>query len=72
MEHLCNVATAIEADRIMALLETNDIACYRMEKGAGSYLSVTMGMSLTGYDIYVDESKIEDAQALIAEIEEVE
>ena len=70
MEHLCNVATVIEADRIMALLETNDIACYRMEKGAGSYLSITMGMSLAGYDIYVDETKIEEAKALIADVEE--
>ncbi|SFQ22348.1 Putative signal transducing protein [Lachnospiraceae bacterium XBB1006] len=69
MEHLCNVATLIEADRILALLESNEIACYKMEKGSGSYLSITTGMSLYGYDIYVDKDNIEDAKALLAEVE---
>jgi len=68
MIKLCNVMTQIEADRIIALLESNDIVCYRMESGAGSYLNITTGMSLSGYDIYVEKRRIEEAKKLLEEI----
>ena len=65
MVKLCNVATLIEAESMLARLKSAGIPCYRMESGAGSYLTITAGLSLAGYDVYVSERDAERAAQII-------
>ena len=43
-----NVATLVDAETILARLKSAEIPSYRMESGAGSYLTITAGLSLAG------------------------
>ena len=61
MVRLCNVATLVDAETIMARLKSAGIPCYRMESGAGSVFTIKAGMSLEGYDIFVSERDTERA-----------
>lgn len=36
-----------------------------MEQGGGSYTNIVMGLSVSGYDIYVDESQYEEAKKIL-------
>ncbi len=65
MVRLCNVATLVEAETILARLKSAGIPCYRMESGAGSYLTITAGLSLAGYDIFVSERDAERAAEIV-------
>ena len=65
MVKLCNVATLVEAESLLARLKSEGIPCYRMESGAGSYLTITAGLSLAGYDIYVSERDADRAVQII-------
>ena len=65
MVPLCNVATLVDAETILVRLKSAGIPSYRMESGAGSYLTITAGLSLAGYDIYVFERDAERAAQII-------
>lgn len=65
MVKLCNVATLVEAESLLARLKSAGIPCYRMESGAGSYLTITAGLSLAGYDVYVSEQDADRAIQII-------
>lgn len=56
------------AEQLLAALKDAGILAYRMESGAGSYTNIVMGTSLSGYDIYVDESRIEDVEKILNRI----
>jgi len=60
-----NAANDYEASLIMNLLEENNIPCIRKDREAGGYLKITMGYSIYGSDIYVDEKDYDAARELI-------
>lgn len=62
MLKLYNTADQFKAAQIIDALKDAGIAAYQMEDGGGSYTNIVMGLSVGGYDIYVDESQYEDAQ----------
>lgn len=62
---LINVRSEFEADIIVSFLSSNCIKVFKKHRDAGSYLSIYMGSSLQGVDIYVLESEYEIAMELI-------
>ncbi|MDF2801951.1 MAG: hypothetical protein K0S61_1854 [Anaerocolumna sp.] len=62
---LTNVRHKYEADIIEGILTSNNIKVLINYREAGSYLSIYMGDSLLGLDIYVFESDYETAKELI-------
>ena len=58
---LTSVANEIEADLIINLLKIYHIPCLQKSIGTGGYMRVTMGFSIYGIDLYVDESDYEKA-----------
>ncbi len=62
---LTNVPNEHEANFIESVLIANNIPFFRQHTGAGSYLTIEMGMSNFGIDIFVPESLVEKAKELI-------
>ena len=64
---LCN-CSAVDLNDVltMNMLETYGIPCMPDYPGNGSFGKVVIGMSGQGTDIYVPESKLEEAQNLLA------
>jgi len=62
---LTNVRDEYEADMIESILSSNCIKASRKHREAGGYLSIYMGNSVLGMDIYVLESAYEAAKELI-------
>ena len=50
---LCSVSEGIKADLLMEALRTQNIPAMKQMRGAGQYLSVYMGFTVFGIDIYV-------------------
>ena len=71
---LCNCKAVDLSDEIMInMLEAYGIPCIRDYPGNGSFGKVVLGMSGQGTDIYVPESRLEEARSLLtAEAEEPE
>ena len=69
---LCNYKALDLADELkINMLEAYGIPCLREYPGDGSFGKVVLGMSGHGTDIYVPESKLEEARGLLdAEAEE--
>lgn len=61
-----------EADMLCAMLRSYDIPTIRNYEGEGTLGRVVLGMSGNGAALYVPASLLEDAQALIAPIDEEE
>lgn len=55
----------LTADMQMALLEANHIPAYRKFLAAGGYLSIYMGVTSFGIEIYVPRTLLGQAQELI-------
>lgn len=68
MIKIYNSGSALETNQILATLKENHIAAYGKEAGAGGYMKIATGMSITGTDIYVDEEKEEAAKQIIETI----
>lgn len=68
MVKVYNVSNIVIAEQVLAMLKEVGISAYRMESGLGSYQSITMGVSMTGFDIYVDESNAERARQIIFQV----
>lgn len=68
MVKVYNVSNIVIAEQVLAMLKEAGISAYRMESGLGSYQSITMGVSMTGFDIYVDESNAERARQIILQV----
>lgn len=62
---LVNVRNEHEANIIESILSAEGIPLLRKHKYAGSYLNIQMGMSDYGMDIFVPETCVELAKALI-------
>ncbi len=71
---LCNIKAVDLADELrINMLEAYGIPCLRDYPGNGSFGKVVLGMSGQGTDIYVPESRLEEARNLCtAEPEEEE
>ncbi|MBR0159863.1 MAG: hypothetical protein IJQ02_01005 [Oscillospiraceae bacterium] len=64
---LCNCKPVDLSDElIINMLEAYGIPCLRDYPGDGSFGKVVLGMSGQGTDIYVPESRLEEARALCA------
>lgn len=69
---LKNVAEGYEVDLITSILEQLNIPVQKRSRGSGAYTSIYMGMSITGYDIYVPANRLLEAQEMLAGIEPLE
>ena len=64
---LCNCKAQDLGDELrINMLEAYGIPCLRDYPGDGSFGKVVLGMSGQGTDIYVPESKLEEARNLLA------
>lgn len=55
----------LEADMIQSLLESYNIPSIRRLPGDGAFGQVILGMSGNGIELYVPQSMLEEAQALL-------
>jgi hypothetical protein len=62
---LVNVANEIELEVIQSLLKSYEIPVRIKYKESGAYLNIFMGSTSTGIDIFVPESKLNEAQEII-------
>ncbi len=62
---LTTVADLVEAQIIESILKTNDISINTRFRGTGAYMSVYMGNSKHGIDIYVGARNVERAKQLL-------
>jgi|LSQX01.2.fsa_nt_gb hypothetical protein len=62
--YLLSVADDMEASVVSSLLEAHDIPVYKRHREAGAYLSIYMGQSKFGIDIFVPESFLEEAREI--------
>ncbi|HBL85219.1 MAG: hypothetical protein A2Y17_03220 [Clostridiales bacterium GWF2_38_85] len=62
---LVTVGEHFEAELILNMLKEADIRCYFKDKGAGSYMSIYMGFSIYGADIFVDKKDFDKANELL-------
>ena len=63
-----NAADQIQAEMIHDHLKQNGIESMSKQQGTGEYMSITMGYSVYGTDIYVREDQKAKAEALINEL----
>lgn len=66
---LTNVGPAYEYEMIKSMLEELSIPVMKKNRGSGGYTDIAMGMSISGYDIYVPASKITEAREMLREVE---
>jgi hypothetical protein len=69
---LCSLADDINADIIVAALNENKIPTVLKKRAAGGYMTILMGHSVYGVDIYVAPLHLERAQELLNEFSLVE
>lgn len=63
-----NAADQIQAEMIHDHLKQNGIESMSKQPGTGEYVSITMGYSVYGTDIYVREGQKAKAESLINEL----
>lgn len=59
---------AISAEMAAGLLQQKEIPCYIKDLETGNYLSIYMGYSVFGKEIYVDEEDYERAKKLLESV----
>ena len=62
---LCSIADDINADILIAALKESEIPVFPKKRGAGSYLTIYMGMNAFGVDIYVPQDMTLRAQEIL-------
>jgi hypothetical protein len=65
IKKLCSVYTLQEADIIIALMNSYEIPAIKKSEQIGDYLTVAMGSSMYGYDIYVPIRLYDQAELLL-------
>lgn len=68
MIRIYNAKDQIDANRIIAFLQEEDIPCYAAGSGSGEYMQITMGYSVFGMEIYVREEDSDRAKEIINEL----
>lgn len=66
---LISVENEVHARMIAGVLEGNSIKCWIRDKESGGYMSIYMGFSVFGKDLYVDEADVDRARELVDGIE---
>lgn len=66
---LISVENEVHARMIAGVLEGNGIKCWIRDKESGGYMSIYMGFSVFGKDLYVDEADVDRARELVDGIE---
>ncbi|WP_280768065.1 hypothetical protein [Salipaludibacillus daqingensis] len=69
MTYLTTASSEMNANMLTSLLESFDINTMRKYREAGGYLTVFMGDTSFGTDIFVDQTKINEAVDVIKPIE---
>lgn len=69
---LTSADTNINAELILGVLRNNNIPCYSKEPGSGGYMSIYMGYSIYGKDIYVHKDDYERAEELLKTFDEID
>lgn len=64
---LINVASSIEADLIIARLESDSIPAFKGYQSSGQYLNIASGFNYQGIDIYVPKELYDQASEIISE-----
>ena len=62
---LTNAADGIDTAMLTDLLESQGIPCWAMDSSSGSILRSTLGFSPSGRQIYVEESRLEEARQVM-------
>lgn len=68
---LIQAMNIIEADSIIALLESYNIEAYKQYDDTGSYLNITMGYNYQGINVFVPENYYDDAMKIL-HVEEID
>ena len=68
MVKVYNSGSSLETQQILDTLNENQIPAYKKDIGAGGYMAISTGMSISGADIYVSEEKRQEAEEIIAAI----
>lgn len=66
MKNLVHVEDRVMADSMVALLKANGIESYSQAPGIGGLMHIGLGRSTSGYDIFVDDNKFDDAKELVS------
>ena len=69
-ERLINVLDEFEMNIVRSLLESHGIPVHIEHKEAGQYLSVIMGVSKFGIDLFVPGDKLEQAREILLVLEQ--
>ena len=64
-EYLTTVVGSIEADMLESLLKANRIPVLRKDRETGGYMTIYMGLSNFGVDMYVPSKLLDKAKELI-------
>ena len=62
---LITVENEIKAEMLLAVLEEQEITAFKKIRGAGAYLSIYMGATYGGVEIYVPEQHVETAREIV-------
>lgn len=62
---LINSPNSIESGIMISILEEEGIPVLKKSRGSGAYLDIYMGISNTGFDLYVPTSQLDKARQLI-------
>lgn len=54
-----------QVDMLKDILQSRRIPVMVKSKGSGAYLQIYMGMTWTGFDLYVPEERLDDARQAI-------
>ncbi|TMW71439.1 putative signal transducing protein [Alteribacter natronophilus] len=68
--HLTTASSEMEATMLTELLESNGIRAFKEYREAGGYLSVYMGETSFGVDIFADRERAAEARELVAPVQE--
>lgn len=69
---LTQAANRMEAQMLAEILNNHGIPSFCKDLGSGGYMNICMGYSIFGCDLYVRESDLEAASALLEELKEEE
>lgn len=63
-----NSGNVLQTQMIQEMMKEHGIACVKKDIGAGRYMTIATGMSVSGADIYVSEEEAQRATELIREM----
>lgn len=66
---LINVGAYYELGLISSMLAEYNIPVQNKSLGVGGYASIYMGVSITGYDIYVPANRLTEAKEILANVQ---